>query len=225
MRGIGGVWLCLVLSLGLAVPQGWAFDPQVQQAQQKLSQLGYDPGVADGAYGPRTRQALEAFQQAQQLEVSGILDAPTLQALDLGAASAPVATLPPPALSRSPLHVVLDYLRFYELQPARTLPYVTENFRNGMAPQLWLKQVMQAHLNQTYTYLAWKVQRLDVADAQATVQVHTRVRVQGQERPQQEVFTLLRTAEGEWLIDDWQAEVLPLGKEAVPTGPEPWKGN
>jgi hypothetical protein len=39
------------------------------------------------------------------------------------------------------------------------------------------------------------------------------------------VFTLIRTPEGEWLIDDWQAEVLPLGKEDVPTGPDPWKGN
>jgi hypothetical protein len=78
--------------------------------------------------------------------------------------------------------------------------------------------MMQAHRNQEYTYLAWKVQRLDITDTQATVQVQTQVRVQGHERPQLEVFTLLRTTAGEWLIDDWQAEVLPLGKETVPTG-------
>ena len=216
----------MVLALCCLVHQGWAFDPQVQQAQQKLMQLGYEPGVADGVHGPRTRQAVEDFQRAQQLPVTGSLDTPTLQALDLTALSAPVATPPAPLLPKSPLHVVLDYLRFHELQPARVLPYLTEHFRNGMTPQLWLEQILQARLNQEdYTYLAWKVQRLDVTDAQATVQVQTQVRLQGQERPQQEIFTLRRTTEGEWLIDDWQAEALPRGKETSPTGAEAWKSN
>jgi peptidoglycan hydrolase-like protein with peptidoglycan-binding domain len=212
------VLLCLVLGLGLVVHSGWAFDPQLQQAQQTLSRLGYDPGVADGAYGPRTRQALEAFQQAQQLPVTGMLDTPTLQALDLATSAAPTTTPPAVPISRSPLHVVLDYLRFHTLQPARTLPYMTEHFRNGLTPQLWLERMMQARRNQEYTYLAWKVQHLDITDTQATVQVQTQVRVQGHERPQHEVFTLLRTTAGEWLIDDWQAEVLPLGKETTPAG-------
>ena len=216
MRYISSVLFCLVL--GLAIHSGWAFDPQLQQAQQTLSRLGYDPGVADGAYGPRTRQALEAFQQAQQLPVTGVLDTPTLQALDLATSATPATTPPALPTSRSPLHVVLDYLRFHTLQPARTLPYVTEHFRNGLTPQLWLERMMQVRLNQEYTYLAWKVQRLDITDTQATVQVQTQVRVQGHERPQHEVFTLLRTTAGEWLIDDWQAEVLPAGKEAAPTG-------
>jgi peptidoglycan hydrolase-like protein with peptidoglycan-binding domain len=208
---------CLVLSLGLAVHAGWAFDAQLQQAQQTLSNLGYDPGGADGIYGQRTRQALEAFQRAQQLPVTGVLDTPTLQALE-ATSSAPAAAPPALPAPRSPLHIVLDYLRFHTLQPARTLPYVTEHFRNGLTPQLWLERMMQARFNQEYTYLAWKVQHLDITDTQATVQVQTQVRVQGYERPQHEVFTLLRTAEGEWLIDDWQAEVLPLGKETAPTG-------
>jgi peptidoglycan hydrolase-like protein with peptidoglycan-binding domain len=212
------VLFCLALGLGLVVHSGWAFDSQLQQAQQALSQLGYDPGVADGVYGPRTRQALAAFQQAQQLPVTGVLDTPTLQALDLAISSAPTATPPAHSTSGSPLHVVLNYLRFHTLQPARTLPYVTEHFRNGLTPQLWLERMMQARHNQEYTYLAWKVQRLDITDMQATVQVETQVRVQGHERPQREVFTLLRTATGEWLIDGWQAEVLPSGKETAPTG-------
>jgi peptidoglycan hydrolase-like protein with peptidoglycan-binding domain len=218
VRYIGSVLCCLVLSLGLAVHSGRAFDPQLQQAQQTLSHLGYDPGVADGIYGQRTRQALEAFQQAQQLPVTGVLDTPTLQALDLATSAAPTATPPALPAPRSPLHIVLDYLRFHTLQPARTLPYVTEHFRNGLTPQLWLERMMQARRNQEYTYLAWKVQRLDITDTQATVQVQTQVRVQGHERSQHEVFTLLRTATGEWLIDDWRAEVLPLGKETTPTG-------
>jgi peptidoglycan hydrolase-like protein with peptidoglycan-binding domain len=212
------VLFCLVLSLGLTVQAGWAFDAQLQQAQQTLSQLGYDPGVADGVYGQRTRQALEAFQRAQQLPVTGALDTPTLQALDQATSAASSTTPPALPASRSPLHIVLDYLRFHTLQPARTLLYVTEHFRHGLTPQLWLERMMQARLNQAYTYLAWKVQRLDITDTQATVQVQTQVRVQGHERSQHEVFTLMRTAEGEWLIDDWQAEVLPLGKETPPAG-------
>jgi hypothetical protein len=130
-RGILVVLFCLVLGLGLVVHPGWAFDPQLQQAQQVLSRLGYDPGAADGVYGPRTRQALEAFQQAQQLPVTGVLDTPTLHALDSATSAAPAADPPDLPTSRSPLHVVLDYLRFHTLQPARTLPYVTEHFRHG----------------------------------------------------------------------------------------------
>ncbi|MBM3224625.1 MAG: hypothetical protein FJZ47_12590, partial [Candidatus Tectomicrobia bacterium] len=43
---------------------------------------------------------------------------------------------PPPGIA--PLRPVLDYLRFYESQPARVLPYLTERFRGGMSPRLWV---------------------------------------------------------------------------------------
>jgi peptidoglycan hydrolase-like protein with peptidoglycan-binding domain len=202
------------LSIGLVVKSGWAIDPVLQQAQTKLSQLGYDPGVADGIYGPRTRRALEAFQRAQNLPVTGILDPPTLQALNQAALSPPERT--PPLLPRSanPLLVVLDYLRYYAYQPARVLPYVTEHFRRGLPPNTWIEQTLQKLKAQEYTYLAWKVRSLEVTDTQATVEVYTRVQVQGQELSRVETFTLLHTAEDGWLIDNWLTKVAPTRREA-----------
>lgn len=188
-------------------------DPIVQQAQEQLIGLGYDPGAIDGVYGPRTRQALEAFQRAQHLPITGLLDEPTLQALQLAVAP-PAAAAPLSAvLSRSPLQVVVDYLRFHELQPGRVLPYVTERFLNGTPPQLWIEQTLQEHLAQGQSYLSWKVQRLNVVGPVATVQVQTRVRLQGQEHTRYEVFTLLRIPEGDWLIDDWRIEAPPVEKQ------------
>src|SRR3546814_8814118 len=40
----------------------------VEQAQEALASLGYDPGPADGRQGPRTRTAVAAFQEAARSE-------------------------------------------------------------------------------------------------------------------------------------------------------------
>jgi Putative peptidoglycan binding domain len=50
-------------------------------AQKALTRLGYGPLKADGAPGPSTRRAVEAFQRANTLPVTGELDALTLQRL------------------------------------------------------------------------------------------------------------------------------------------------
>jgi len=42
-----------------------------RELQQRLIDRGYDVGAADGAIGPRTRAAIEAFQQAAGLPVDG----------------------------------------------------------------------------------------------------------------------------------------------------------
>ncbi|NGP53582.1 peptidoglycan-binding domain-containing protein [Thioalkalivibrio sp. XN8] len=39
--------------------------------QNALSELGYNPGVADGIYGQRTRSAIEAFQRSYGISVDG----------------------------------------------------------------------------------------------------------------------------------------------------------
>lgn len=44
----------------------------VKQIQCLLTYLGYDPGTIDGEYGPKTRAAVKAFQQAEGLEPDGI---------------------------------------------------------------------------------------------------------------------------------------------------------
>ncbi|MEE8301032.1 MAG: peptidoglycan-binding domain-containing protein, partial [Candidatus Tectomicrobia bacterium] len=77
MRCVTGVVVLLMLFIWLAADPAWAIDPMLMQAQEKLVKLGYDPGLADGVYGPLTRQALEAFQRAQKLPVTGNLDAAT----------------------------------------------------------------------------------------------------------------------------------------------------
>lgn len=205
----------MLLLLGCFTSVSRAFDAQLQQAQEQLSRLGYDPGVADGIYGPRTRQALEAFQSAQNLPVTGLLDETTLQTLETARVLPADAPLPAAVLPRSPLRIVMDYLRFHGSQPGRALQYVTAHFLNGMDPQLWVEQAMQARFTQALAYMAWKVRAVEITDTQAMVRVHTRVRVHEQEYTRAEVFTLLRTAEDDWLIDAWRLEPLPL-EEPIP---------
>jgi peptidoglycan hydrolase-like protein with peptidoglycan-binding domain len=53
-------------------------------AQKALTRLGYGPLKADGVAGPSTRRAVEAFQRANTLPITGELDASTLQRLTPG---------------------------------------------------------------------------------------------------------------------------------------------
>ncbi|NIJ42908.1 localization factor PodJL [Parvibaculum indicum] len=46
-------------------------DPDIAQAQSLLNALGYDAGPADGMMGPRTRDAIAAFQKANGFAPSG----------------------------------------------------------------------------------------------------------------------------------------------------------
>jgi Putative peptidoglycan binding domain len=50
-------------------------------AQKALSKRGYDPLKADGIVGPSTQRAVTAFQRANNLHVTGELNAPTLRLL------------------------------------------------------------------------------------------------------------------------------------------------
>jgi hypothetical protein len=43
----------------------------IRRAQELLAQLGFDPGPVDGLIGPRTRAAVESFEQAKGLPASG----------------------------------------------------------------------------------------------------------------------------------------------------------
>jgi hypothetical protein len=53
----------------------------LRRAQARLRDLGHYDGGVDGAYGPRTRQALEAFQRDRGVPVTGLPDYATLLAL------------------------------------------------------------------------------------------------------------------------------------------------
>lgn len=61
---------------------------EVRQAQQRLQQVGFNPGPADGLPGAATAAALRAYQRQQGLRVTGHLDNRTQQALGLSPPSA-----------------------------------------------------------------------------------------------------------------------------------------
>ena len=54
----------------------------IGRAQAQLVRLGFDPGPADGKAGPKTRQAIEAFQAAAGLAVTGKIDAALVEVLE-----------------------------------------------------------------------------------------------------------------------------------------------
>jgi N-acetylmuramoyl-L-alanine amidase len=53
----------------------------VQFLQQKLKELGYDPGPVDGDFGPRTERTVKDFQAASGLVVDGVVGPQTWGAL------------------------------------------------------------------------------------------------------------------------------------------------
>lgn len=53
----------------------------VRQAQQRLVDIGFDPGPVDGLYGRQTRSGLEAFQRHVGIAVTGRIDDATIKAL------------------------------------------------------------------------------------------------------------------------------------------------
>jgi peptidoglycan hydrolase-like protein with peptidoglycan-binding domain len=69
--------ILLLFSLVLAVPPVSA-QPSIYHAQVALQQLGYQPGPADGAYGPKTRKAIKRFQRDHGLAITGDLTPATV---------------------------------------------------------------------------------------------------------------------------------------------------
>lgn len=59
--------------------------PAVQDLQQKLKDLGFDPNGVDGNFGPGTRNAVIAFQQSKGLQTDGVVGPGTQAALDAAA--------------------------------------------------------------------------------------------------------------------------------------------
>lgn len=54
---------------------------EVKNLQESLTALGYNPGKADGSYGPSTQAAVAEFQKANGLTADGIVGAATLAKL------------------------------------------------------------------------------------------------------------------------------------------------
>ena len=58
-------------------------DRVIADVQAELQQMGYYEGEVDGLLGPLTRRALTAYQADQGLEVTAVIDEPTLESLNM----------------------------------------------------------------------------------------------------------------------------------------------
>lgn len=72
----------LMLNLGHLNPLAEVRDGDFAGVQGRLKNLGYDPGPADGKYGPRTRAAIALFQADEDLDITGEADDTTLATLE-----------------------------------------------------------------------------------------------------------------------------------------------
>jgi hypothetical protein len=96
--------LAPLAALGATVTVTAAADEpaRIAQAQQRLASLGYEPGSADGVLGPRTRNAIVAFQKAAGMVANGQITDDLLTALQAKqqAAAAPASPARQPAAAR-----------------------------------------------------------------------------------------------------------------------------
>ena len=81
--------ICLVLAALLALSAVSAFAAEytdketVKKVQQALNDAGFDCGTPDGAAGKKTKAAIEGYQTANGLEVTGVIDDALLAAMGL----------------------------------------------------------------------------------------------------------------------------------------------
>lgn len=67
----------------MAVLREGSTGDQVIELQARLKELGFDPGVVDGDFGPKTTSAVHDFQQSEGLDADGVAGPQTLAALHL----------------------------------------------------------------------------------------------------------------------------------------------
>jgi peptidoglycan hydrolase-like protein with peptidoglycan-binding domain len=203
MRHLAWTVLFLLLSCawGQELPQ-----PPIGQAQEKLRALGFEVGDAEDVLDPRTIKALEAFQRTRRLAVTGELDTATLRALGLAAGLPQAEVEREPSLlpASSPWRPVLEYLRFYDSQPARVALHVTARFRSDMPPADWVNHLI-TNPDTRRPRLAWQIDKVETGNATATVYVRSQIRVDGIQQPQLETFSLVRSPDAQWLIDAWHS--------------------
>ena len=82
LASAGGERLVISSEKGAVAPPAGQDDrtPRIRHAQERLTALGFPTGPIDGMLGPRTRTALQQFQRANQLPVTGEVDDATWRA-------------------------------------------------------------------------------------------------------------------------------------------------
>ena len=116
----------------------------VQTLQQKLIELGYLKGSADGVFGNKTAAAVRAYQKASNLTADGVAGSQTLSSLNAVAASKNAASSKPAASTSqkttvTPSAARVQYANWYEKvkSVARSYPYATVyDFATGISWQV-----------------------------------------------------------------------------------------
>ena len=62
----------MMISISILLQEG-SQGTEVTKLQEGLKNLNFDPGIIDGIFGPRTKQAVINFQKSQQLVPDGIV--------------------------------------------------------------------------------------------------------------------------------------------------------
>jgi peptidoglycan hydrolase-like protein with peptidoglycan-binding domain len=75
------------------IPDGPVGNAEVFAVQKRLAELNFFSGTVDGYYGPKTAQAIRAFEQHNNLPLKGALDPAVVQAI-LGSNGAGLVTTP-----------------------------------------------------------------------------------------------------------------------------------
>jgi len=147
-RARGGGSGCIVRAWGCNSPvveDGLSLDGVARRRiQQGLAARGFDPGGADGLFGPRTRAAIRRWQSSRGARATGYLDGASAEALrtagGAGAAAAGVAPSAPPVAATTqarsaPASAELDGLFWQSIMnstnPAEFEAYLAQ-FPNGV---------------------------------------------------------------------------------------------
>ena len=90
----------LLAGLLLAAQGAWAQgSPYIQEIEEQLQQLGFDPGPVDGRFDSRLTAAINAFKASRNLPQDGLLDTRTRDLLARAVAPPPA---PPPVSVAQP---------------------------------------------------------------------------------------------------------------------------
>ncbi|WP_434379928.1 peptidoglycan-binding protein [Melittangium boletus] len=84
--------------------------PAVADAQRRLAAHGFNPGPADGVFGPQTTAAVKAFQRAKGLVADGVVGPKTQAALAAAPVSQPPPATPAGGVSLQQLRSIMPHL-------------------------------------------------------------------------------------------------------------------
>lgn len=119
----------------------------VKELQAKLKEFGFDPGPADGIFGPATTAAVTAFQKYQKLFADGIAGPQTFSTLELSTASVEAPTPARTKVFVSYSHADEKWLRMFQVHiaPLERSGVVDRWDDTKIAPgKKWRKEIAQA---------------------------------------------------------------------------------